>query len=265
MSDQVSCLSYGETASSGAMTGAPGDKEDLSSVTAAILSGGLGTRLRPVVADRPKVMAEVAGRPFVTFLLDQLSDAGIRKVVVCTGYLGEQIRRAFGEAYDDMALVYSQESSPLGTAGALGLAMPLFASRSVLVMNGDSYCGVDLNAFCSWHCEKRASASLVLARVVDTTRFGSVLTDFDGVVHRFEEKGAQNGAGWINAGVYLINRDLIRTMSMSGAASVEREVFPAWVGRGLHGYRSYADFLDIGTPESYVEAERFFAREGAPI
>ena len=109
-------------------------------VTAAILAGGLGTRLRSVVKDRPKVLAEIRGVPFLTYLLDQLAAAGVRDVVLCTGYMGEQVRSAFGDSYGGMCLSYSQESSPLGTAGALRLALPLFKSSSVLVMNGDSFC-----------------------------------------------------------------------------------------------------------------------------
>ncbi len=96
--------------------------EDLSKVTAAILAGGLGTRLRPVVPDRPKVLADVRGRPFLAYLLDNLVVQGVREVVLCTGYLGEQIRKAFGETWGPLRLWYSQEEAPLGTAGALRLA-----------------------------------------------------------------------------------------------------------------------------------------------
>ena len=98
---------------------------DFSRITAAILAGGLGTRLRPVLADRPKVLAEINGRPFLACLLDQLANAGCRSVILCTGYLGEQIYSAFGESYGSLLrLGYSREERPLGTAGALRLALP---------------------------------------------------------------------------------------------------------------------------------------------
>src|SRR3989338_6029269 len=120
------------------MTEGPKTKR-LSGVTVAILAGGLGTRLRSVIADRPKVLAEVRGRPFLTYIFDQLIAASIKYAVLCTGYLGEKVCDRFGDSYGSLRLAYSQEPSPRGTAGALRLALPLFKSDSVLVMNGDSY------------------------------------------------------------------------------------------------------------------------------
>src|SRR4028119_1495914 len=107
--------------------------------TAAILAGGLGTRLRAVVSDRPKVLAKVQERPFLAYLLQQLARSGIKSAVLCTGYMGEQVKIAFGDSCDSMRLLYSQETSQLDTAGALRLALPLIQSSSVLVMNGDSF------------------------------------------------------------------------------------------------------------------------------
>ena len=234
---------------------------DLASVTAAILAGGMGTRLRSVVADRPKVLAEIRGRPFLAYLLDQLAGAGVRTVVLCTGYLGEQVQAMFGDSYGSLRLVYSQESSPLGTAGALRLALPLFKAETVLVMNGDSFCEANLRAFWAWHCARSADATLLLTRMLDTKRYGRVHVDEDGLVLRFDEKGQNGGPGWINAGIYLLNRRLLLTIPSSGAVSLEREMFPAWIGRGLYGYRSEGRFLDIGTPEAYILAERFFTLE----
>ena len=243
--------------------------QDLAGVTAAILAGGLGTRLRSVVADGPKVLAEVRGRPFLAYLLRQLVATGVRYVVLCTGYLGEQVQATFGDSYGPLRLVYSQESSPLGTAGAIRLALPLFKpglneaniSDSVLVMNGDSFCEANLRAFWAWHCARGADATLLLTHVPDTKRYGRVLVDDDGFVLNFDEKGHKGGPGWINAGIYLLNHRLLLTIPASGAVSLEREMFPDWIGRGLYGYRSQGRFLDIGTPESYAEALQFFAQE----
>ncbi len=230
-------------------------------VTAAILAGGLGTRLRSVVADRPKVLAEIRGRPFLLYLLDQLVAAGIRYVVLCTGYLGEQVWAMFGDSYGSLRLAYSQEPSPLGTAGALQLALPLFKSDSVLVINGDSYCEVNLKTFWAWHCAQGADATLLLTEVPDTARYGRVHVDADGAVVSFNEKGGENSPGWISAGIYLLKRHLFLTIPESGAVSLEREMFHAWIGQGLYGYQSKGRFLDIGTPEAYAAAEQFFALE----
>lgn len=233
---------------------------ELADLTAVILAGGFGTRLRPVVADRPKVLGKVRGRPFLAYLLLQLAAVGMDHVVLCIGYLGDQVKSEFGEAYGPLRLVYSQEEVPLGTAGALRLAMPLLRSDSVLVMNGDSFCDANLKDLWACHCAKNAEATLVLVEVSDTKRFGRVNVDADGVVLSFEEKDETSGQGWINAGIYLLNRSLLLTIPAGGAVSLEREVFPAWVGQAIYGYRSNGRFLDIGTPESYALADDFLAQ-----
>ncbi len=231
----------------------------LQGTTAAILAGGLGTRLRATVADRPKVLATVGGRPFLAYLLDQFAAAGLRRVVLCTGYLGDRVEEAFGKTYKGLELKYSREDTPLGTAGGLRLAAPLFEGDMVLVANGDSFCQVDLNAFVSWHVARRARGSLVLARVPNTSRFGRVDLGADETVLGFAEKEGSSGPGWINAGLYLLSKPLILQLPKGSVMSLEREVFPRWFGSGFHGYRSGARFIDIGTPDSYRESERFFA------
>lgn len=235
-------------------------------VTAAILAGGLGTRLQGVVADRPKVLAPVVGRPFVTHLLDQLAAASIREVVLLVGYMAEQVRDALGDNYAGMRLTYTQEPFPLGTAGALRRALLLLSGRRVLLLNGDSYGDVKLDGFYEWHSRNCSGASLVLVRVPDARRFGQVRRDRAGRVVRFEEKGEGTGPGWINAGIYLIERELIEEMPANRPLSLERDVLPGWVARRLVGGMKHGGrFLDIGTPESYGAAADFFRREqGSP-
>ncbi len=231
---------------------------DITDLTAAILVGGQGTRLRSAVSQQPKVLAEVAGRPFLGYLLDQLAAAGIRNVVLCTGYLGEQVSAIFGDSYDRMRLVYSKEASPLGTAGALRLALPLFESNPVLVMNGDSFFEVNLNDFLSWHCARKADAAMLLTELPDTRRYGRVVVDDNGAVLMFDEKQSNRGSGWINAGIYFFSHRLLRTIQEKRCVSLEKEIFPTWIGRGLYGYQSQGRFLDIGTPEAFNLARRFF-------
>lgn len=231
-------------------------------ITAAILAGGLGTRLRPVVSDRPKVLAEVHGRPFMAYLLDQLVSAGIRYVVLCTGYQGEQVRAMFGNHYRDLDLAYSQEPEPLGTAGALRLALPLFQSDPVLAMNGDSFCETDLESLWAWHRARNASATLLLTEVRNERRYGKVVVDASGQVMHFTEKNDKDLRGWINAGLYLIHRHLLLTIPADRPVSLEKEMFPTWVGKGLYGYFNRGIFLDIGTPEAYASAQQIFAQRG---
>jgi NDP-sugar pyrophosphorylase family protein len=233
-------------------------------VTAAILAGGLGTRLRSAVPDRPKVLAEVCGRPFITYLLDRLVEASFLEVVLLTGYRGRQVQETLGETYQGMRLLYSEEPQPLGTAGALRLGLPQLKGRQVLLLNGDSYCEVDLPAFWKWHELIESSASMVLVRVPDVSRFGHVDCDSAGRLVGFREKQAANGAGWINAGVYLLERALVEQLPM-GPLSLERDLLPQWVARRLvWGMKCRGRFLDIGTPESYVEAESFLLETRRP-
>jgi D-glycero-alpha-D-manno-heptose 1-phosphate guanylyltransferase len=246
----------------------------MADITGAILAGGLGTRLRSVVSDRPKVLATVLGKPFLAFLLDQLAEAGVERVVLLTGYRGEQIQEEFGDRYGHVSLDYSMETAPLGTAGALRLALPkLFPAEaaaggaragSVLVLNGDSYCDADLRLFRAFHEHAWADASLVLAQVADTSRFGKVETTPQNRLDRFLEKQEAGGAGDINAGIYLINHELIEEIPEGRAVSIEREMFPQWLRtHTLLGFGSIGSFLDIGTPESYRAAEEFFGRIAA--
>src|SRR5215471_9426710 len=180
-------------------------------MTAAILAGGLGTRLRSVVADRPKVLAPVAGRRFLAYLLDQLADAGFTEVVLCTGYLGEQVRDAFGEHWRGLHLHYSQEPTPRGTAGALRFALDAIDSREVLVLNGDSFCDVDLRALTAFHQSNDAAATIAVTGVADISRYGAVRVREDSTVEGFAEKGS-SGPGLINAGVYILDRELIASI-----------------------------------------------------
>lgn len=231
----------------------------LTEITAVILAGGPGTRLRQVMADRPKVLAEVGGRPFITFLLDQLAAAGITRVTLCTGYLGEQIETAFGSRYKNITLTYSREPSPLDTAGAIRQALPLLGTGPVLVMNGDSFCDADFHAFWAAYCSKGVEGMLLLTEVPDTTRFGRVQTDASDRILLYSEKGSATGTGWINAGVYLLSHTLLRLIPADRRVSLEREMFPNWVARGLYAWCVRAPFIDIGTPDAYLNAERFMA------
>lgn len=230
----------------------------LSDITTVILAGGLGTRLRSVVAGTPKVLAEVCGRPFLTYLLDQLVEAGVQEVVLCTGYLGEQVCDALGDTYKSLMLRYSQESSPLGTAGALRLANSLTHSDPLLIMNGDSFFQADLPAFYAWYCQQEADCALLLTQVADTRRFGRVHTHSDGKILSFTEKG-EVGPGWINAGIYLLSQRVLQTIPAQRAVSLEHDMFPTWIEQNFYTYRQTGVFLDIGTPESYAAAAHVFS------
>lgn len=225
---------------------------------AIILAGGMGTRLRGVVADRPKVLARVGDRPFITRLLDQLADSDVKWVVLSTGYMAERVEGEIGTSYRGLNIGYSRESEPLGTGGGVRLALEKTSSNPVLVLNGDSFCEANFNHLLEFHHQKRSRATLLLTMVQDTNRYGRVVADENGSVTGFHEKGGSHSPGWINAGVYCLEREVMTNLKLGLSASIEREIFPVLIGAGLCAFRGGRAFIDIGTPESFGEAERFF-------
>lgn len=232
---------------------------ELPEISVAILAGGLGTRLRSVVTDRPKVLAPVAGRPYLSHLIEYLAQYAIREVVLLVGHRADEVRAEMGDRHRGVRLLYSMERTPLGTGGAVRLALPLLRAPHVLLLNGDSLCDADLNAFQREQAHRAAEVGMILTRVSDTGRFGRVLLNDDGRVVYFAEK-ATTGPGWINAGVYLLARHLIAEVPADRPLSLERDLMPSWVAADkVWGFASRGSFLDIGTPESYAEADAFFA------
>lgn len=231
--------------------------EGFENLSALVLAGGLGTRLAPVVSDRPKPLADVGGRPFLAELLRRLAAAGLRHAVLCTGHLGDMVRAEFGASFGPLALDYSQEASPMGTAGALRLGAEQARSGTVLALNGDSLMDLDFAAFHRFHLQHPGEGSLALARVEDATVCGRVELDPQGRITVFREKDPAPGPAWVNGGLYLLPRawllDLPRVPS-----SLEREVFPAWIPR-LWGFPTEGPLLDIGTSESYRRAQQLLA------
>lgn len=227
-------------------------------ITAAILSGGLGTRLRPVVKDRPKVLSEVMGRCFLTYILDQLALTGIQDVVLCSGYQSEMIPRALGYSYKTMNLIYSKEKKPLGTCGAVCNALPHIRNNRILVMNGDSYINFNIARYLEWFFRINRQASIALTHVPDVGRYGKVVIADNQAVSEFTEKGADHGPGWINAGVYILNKNLLESLPSGTPSSLEHDFFPDLIGKGLYGFPTTGEFIDIGTPDAYQQAENFF-------
>jgi len=234
--------------------------------TAVVLAGGRGTRLASVVADRPKPLAPVDGEPFLNRLLDQLAAAGCARVVLCTGHLGEQIEAELGREHAGMVLCYSREERPLGTGGALRLALPLLADPAVLVLNGDSYVDVDLAGFVA-RARHRGRAALLAVAVADTLRYGRLefaatpdagATGDASLVVGLREKGVP-GPGAINAGIYWLPRLVLAGLPAGEPLSFETDVLPQLVATGLPAERHEAPFLDIGVPADYAAAADFFA------
>lgn len=234
---------------------------NLLNISVVVLAGGMGTRLRPVLDNRQKIIAEVSGRPFLVNILEKLDSAGFKDIVLCTGYLGEQVKKEIGKRFKNLKISYSNERTPLGTAGALRKALTFLKSETILVMNGDSFCDVDLKKFYEFHVEQKANVSLVLSCLLETSRYGNVVLDYKNQIIGFKEKNEKSGSGWISVGIYLFNRSMISKISRNKKISLEKDIFPDLIGQKFYGYKSKGRFIDIGTPESYKEAEKFFTKK----
>jgi NDP-sugar pyrophosphorylase family protein len=237
---------------------------------AIILAGGRGTRLQSVVSDRPKVLADVAGRPYLALVLDRLQRLGVPQAVLSTGYMAGAVEAAIGSSHGGMPVRYAREESPLGTGGGAALAASLVSAPWYLILNGDSWCETDLARFVA-AVPRDCDAGMLLTRVSDVSRYGAVHVGPDSRVESFREKetgpgdnaGPDNAgsdrAGLINAGGYLLSRRCLDTMSGAAPLSLERDVFPVLAAQGrIYGYMVEAPFIDIGTPESYARVLPFF-------
>jgi D-glycero-alpha-D-manno-heptose 1-phosphate guanylyltransferase len=228
-------------------------------LTAFILAGGLGTRLRQVVSDRPKPMALVQGAPFLELLMQSLFGKGVTRFVLLVGHMAESIEHYFTGWNSPLVDVsFSREHSPLGTGGAVKHA-ERFATDPTLLINGDTYYDADLDDLLRFHQTTRAGATLSLMPVDDARRYGAVDVDASGKVLGFHEKregGA--GPGVINAGCSLLAEEFIHGLPPGRAFSMEQEAFPDLALRGrLFGLCRERAFFDIGTPESYEAFQRF--------
>jgi NDP-sugar pyrophosphorylase family protein len=221
-----------------------------------ILSGGFGLRLRGMIDEVPKPMAQVAGRPFLELLLRQLKRHGFSRVILSVGYKREMIREHFGEQAFGLELVYSIETSPLGTGGAMREAANHLRTETALVMNGDSYTDVDLSRLVREHAGNDADVTVV---VIPETRSdgGSVVLDRNGKVRTFAEKRLVPESRYLSAGIYMLSTNLIAGVPQGSKISLEEQLFPRWLAddKSIEGFVYDGQCLDIGTPERYLKAQ----------
>jgi len=236
-------------------------KYSLDDVKTLLLVGGLGTRLRSVVPSTPKPLASVGERPFLELLVGQLSNQGIRHLVMCTGYLAGEIEREFGDGRRwNVAIEYSRELQPMGTAGAVKLAGSYLSEvPEFLVMNGDSFMELDLQRLIYFHRGSGGLASMAVFHTRNDNRYGTVQMDKNGRVTAFAEKTSSDVPAFVNAGVYVFDRKIFSHIP-DGPCSLERDVFPKILDHGLFASEQQGVFIDIGTPEDYSRAQDLSAR-----
>jgi len=222
---------------------------------ALILAGGEGTRLRPLTSTVPKPVVPLVDRPFIAFMLDWLRGHGVDDVVMSCGHLASGVRNVLGDgSAHGVRLRYVEEPQPLGTGGAVKFAESLLDER-FLMLNGDVLTDLDISAQLALHDARDASATLALTPVEDPSTYGLVHTLDDGEVTAFVEKPApdQIDTRNISAGIYVLERSVLELLEPDQPASIERDVFPRLVGEGLYAYVGDGYWLDIGTPERYLE------------
>ena len=224
---------------------------------ALILAGGEGTRLRPLTSTVPKPVVQLVDRPFISYMIEWLRGHGVDDVILACGFMADGVRSVLGDGSSfGVSLRYVEEPEPLGTGGALKYAEDLLAER-FFMLNGDCLTDIDLTAQLRQHERTGARATLALIPVDDPSAYGLVRRGDDLEVRQFVEKPSPDeiDTNLINAGAYILEHDVLDGMGASGTKiSIEREVFPALVGHGLYGYEASGYWLDIGTPERYLQA-----------
>ena len=227
---------------------------------AILLCGGLGTRLRSVVSDRPKPMADIAGKPFLYYLVKMLSKSGVKHLIFALGYMGEQIEAYFqsGEDYG-LSISYSHEDSPLGTGGAIRNALSRVSEENVLALNADTFFHTDYESLLREQLKNKAAMTIASRKIEDISRYGAILKDESGRILRWNEKmnpneGKSSRPGEINGGIYVMQKSLIEKIP-GGKQSLENDCIPMWLEDGLYLQAISSDgyFMDIGIPEDYAQ------------
>lgn len=234
--------------------------------TALILAGGLGTRLRGVVADRPKVLAPVSGRPFLAHLLDRLAVAGVSKVVLSLGHMADQVvTYCRDHPVSGMTLDCVVESEPLGTGGAIAFARDRLEGDNVLILNGDTMPRADIAGFVRDHCRDGRFASILCASMPDVRDYGRIETDGDGFVSAFREKDpAHEGGGLVSCGVYVFSAACLDRLVEMKPVSLEQDFLAVLPAGSIFCDARAEAFVDIGTAERFADGQTLVPEYAGP-
>ncbi|MBU1086250.1 MAG: nucleotidyltransferase family protein [Candidatus Omnitrophica bacterium] len=218
-------------------------------MVAMVLAGGFGLRLRKIISDMPKPMASINGKPFLEYLILWLRKYGFEKIVLSVGFKSDIIKEHFKTGKQlGVRIDYSEETEPLGTAGAIKQALSFIEEDNFLVINGDSFLDINLNQLISAHIERRALATIGLTEVEDSSRYGTIRLDGNKIIE-FTEKNTE-GKGWINGGCYYFNKK-INEFIKPGKVSLEKEVLPFLIQESFFCFKASGFFIDIGIPTDY--------------
>ncbi len=222
---------------------------------AIILAGGMGTRLKSVITEIPKPMAPVGSKPFLAIILDNLNEQGVEHVILAVGYKYEVIESFFGKEYKNIQIDYAIEKEPLGTGGAVSLAINKLNHSAFFMMNGDTLFDVNLAKLGQFHTQQNADLSIALKPIANQDRYGLVRIDEDSKVIEFAEK-QHIDKGLINGGVYVTTKQYVKSLNLPNKYSWEKDILELQSSKSnLYGFLSNSYFIDIGIPEDYARAQ----------
>lgn len=226
---------------------------------AIILAGGLGTRLSHLLPDLPKCMAPVNNKPFLEYLLNYLSKQNIKKIILSVGYRYEPIINYFGHSFKNLSIKYAIEPEPLGTGGAIAYAARYTENQNFFILNGDTIFPANLEKLELAHFNKNADISILIKRLDNTSRFGTVIINKNYKITGFKEKQNINLKGYINGGIYIINKNILNNKNLNKKFSFEKDLLEKYyIDNNFYALNSDAYFIDIGVPEDYHKAEKEF-------
>ena len=228
--------------------------DDAEAIEAIVLAGGKGTRLGALTEDTPKPLLKVGKKPFLEYVLAFSKKERVSRVILATGYLHQEIQRYFGAHYQKLLLTYTIEKELLGTGGAIKLALGQVHTNTVLVLNGDTFFPVPISELMSFHNTHSADITIALEPARDEFRYGRVVLE-DSRITRFAEKDKAAG-DYINAGVYVVSRDVVHARMPEGEFSFERDFLPANLKKlKVYGFPWTGYFIDIGISDDYQKAQ----------
>ncbi len=223
-----------------------------------ILAGGFGTRLQSVVKDVPKPMADISGKPFLSYLLTHLKNFGATDVVLSVGYLQEKIVEHFGDYFLGMKVSYAREDKPLGTGGAIVNSLQFIdKNKPVVVVNGDTFLQINYQNLLKFFAEKKSRLTLVLRKMDDCSRYGRVVIDENSLIQNFEEKSSEQKSGFINGGIYVLDPKIFSEFAISESFSFESDfLMKNLKSLEPQGFTVNEYFIDIGIPDDYARAKK---------
>lgn len=226
---------------------------------AIILAGGFGTRIKKIINNLPKAMAPISGRPFLEYILENLSEKGFKRVILSLGYKHEIISKHFGKQYKNIQIYYEIEESPLGTGGAIRAALKNCVEKNVYIFNGDTYLNLEIMEI-EKIIKKENTPIIVVRKVKNTERFGKIIIKEERIIEFLEKK--TKGPGYINAGCYILPINIFKDYPISGPFSIEKDYFCDAVKRKkFKAFITRCEFIDIGIPNDYYKAIKMIEKK----